>query len=91
MRNLIIAFLLALSFTLSGCATDGYNPLTGQTTQPGTYAYSIRPDGTIDINASTLRGGPDVTIDETSEGDRSISITPSREAVIKELGTLLVR
>ena len=85
-KSFALSLLLALAFSLSGCASNGFNPITGQSTQPGTYAYQIAPDGTITVNASTLRGGPDLHVDS----DGSVSVTPSRDAVIKELGELLL-
>ena len=87
MKYFITALFLALAFTLSGCASDGYNPITGQSTQPGTYVYEVLADGTVRINASTIRGGPDLEV--TPEG--GVYVTPSREAIVKQLGDLLLR
>lgn len=78
--------ILALgSLFLVGCATpDGYNPITGQSTQPGTYSIELDEHGAL-IEASTLKGGPTVEWEKTAEGSIILRINHNQEMVIQGL------
>ena len=74
-------FLILGAFALTGCASNGYNPITGQTTQPGTYAFIVNDEG-VRIEASTIKGGPQVQYSKTPDGAVVLDISPSNEYAI---------
>ena len=83
-----LIFVGVLVLLLTGCATDGYNPITGQTTQPGTYTFDVTDEG-VHVEAATLKGGPDVSYSKTPDGAISIKVSPSQTLIVETLGEML--
>ena len=88
-----VASLLAIS--LVGCASLGsenrVNPLTGTPAGVGTYAYSVKPDGEVVVNADSLRGGPSLEVDKSSEGNIRVLVKPTDRRVLEGLLPLLLQ
>ena len=77
--------ILAAGLFLAGCATpNGYNPLTGQSTQPGTYSIELDDTGAL-IESATLKGGPVVKWSKSPDGTVELMINHNQELIIDGL------
>lgn len=81
MKYLAIAIL---AVALTGCASNGYNPITGMSTQPGTYVVELDEDGAL-IESSTVKGGPVVKWTKDQDGAVTLEINHNQAIILDGL------